>query len=70
MKLYVCKELYYSEYSRRFILVVDGDQAPSDTLERLKNITKMFSGKDDGQQELQKVERISPSEKIKRTFRK
>lgn len=53
-----------------FVLVADVEQPSSDTLERLRNISKMFSGKDDGQQELQRVEKISPSEKIKRTFRK
>jgi hypothetical protein len=46
------------------------DDTSADTLERLRNITKMFSGKDDEQQELQKVEKFAPSEKIKRTFRK
>jgi hypothetical protein len=30
----------------------------------------MFSGKEDEQQELQKVEKFLPSEKIQRTFRK
>jgi len=51
-------------------IVIDGDNVSADTLERLRNITKMFSGKEDEQQELQKVEKIAPSEKIKRTFRK
>ncbi|CAF2825248.1 unnamed protein product [Rotaria sp. Silwood2] len=44
-----------------------------DTLERLRNITKLFSGKtneDDEHQQLQKVEKFAPSEKIKNTFQK
>jgi hypothetical protein len=54
-----------------FLVVInDDDNVSSDTLERLRNISKMFSGKDDEQQELKKVEKIVPSEKIKRTFRK
>jgi hypothetical protein len=51
-------------------LVIDGDNVSADTLERLRNITMMFNGKEDGQQELKKVEKIVPSEKIQRTFRK
>ena len=39
-------------------------------MERLKNITKMFNGKEEEHQELQKVEKLTPSEKLKRTFRK
>ncbi len=54
-----------------FLVVInDDDNVSLDTLERLRNISKMFSGKDDEQQELKKVEKIVPSDKIKRTFRK
>jgi hypothetical protein len=52
------------------LIAIDVDDTSADTLERLRNITKMFSGKDDEQQELHKVEKFAPSEKIKRTFRK
>lgn len=50
--------------------VPDGENQSENTLERLKNITKMFSGKEEEHQELQKVEKLAPSEKLKRTFRK
>ena len=43
------------------------------TLERLRNITKLFSGQANDaneHQQLQKVEKIVPSEKIKNTFQK
>ncbi len=79
MNIHVCKDLICCALfliKKRFIdlfyfLAIDAtDYVSSDTLERLRNISKMFSGKDDEQQELQKVEKIAPSEKIKRTFRK
>ena len=52
------------------LIAIDTDNGSDDTLERLRNITKMFSEKDEEHQELQKVEKVAPSEKIKRTFRK
>lgn len=54
-------------------LAIDGANASDNTLERLRNITKMFSSKaddEDEHQQLQKLERFAPSEKIKRTFQK
>jgi hypothetical protein len=51
-------------------IAIDATNASDDTLERLRNISKMFSGKEDEHQELQKVEKFTPSEKIQRTFRK
>ncbi|CAF3382955.1 unnamed protein product [Rotaria sp. Silwood1] len=52
---------------------IDDIKTSDDTLERLRNITKLFSGKsneDDEHQQLQKVEKFAPSEKIKNTFQK
>ncbi|CAF1061296.1 unnamed protein product [Adineta steineri] len=51
-------------------LTIDSTDVPNDTLERLRNITQMFSGRVDEHQQLQKVERFTPSEKIKNTFQK
>ncbi len=65
-------EIWYRKKLNFFLklIVIDVDNASEDTLERLRNISKMFSGKEDEHQELQKVEKFAPSEKIKRTFRK
>ncbi|CAF3774387.1 unnamed protein product [Rotaria sordida] len=52
---------------------IDDVNTSDDTLERLRNITKLFSGKtneDDDHQQLQKVEKFAPCEKIKHTFQK
>ncbi|UJR21474.1 hypothetical protein I4U23_024558 [Adineta vaga] len=52
---------------------IDDANESEDTLERLRNITEMFSGKstkDDKHQQLHKVEKFLPSEKIKNTFLK
>ncbi len=77
MKIHVCKDLNQFVLIDRkssilfFLLIaIDVDNGSDDTLERLRNISKMFSGKEDEQQELQKVEKFLPSEKIQRTFRK
>jgi len=51
-------------------IAIDATNASDDTLERLRNITKMFSGKEDEHQQLQKVEKFLPSEKMKNTFQK
>lgn len=67
------EKLEFIEINKTFFSIytdVDVDNASEDTLERLRNITKMFSGKDDEHQELQKIEKFAPSEKIKRTFQK
>jgi len=58
--------------------IEETSQASEDTLERLRNITKMFSpqmnedGEEQHQQQppLQRVERVVPSDKIKKTFQK
>jgi len=44
--------------------------ADGDTLERLRNITKMFSSKEDEPQQLKKMEKLAPSDKIKNTFQR
>ncbi|CAF3400209.1 unnamed protein product [Rotaria sp. Silwood1] len=52
---------------------IDTSGGSDDTLERLRNITKMFGSKkneDDEGQKLQKVEKVAPSDKIKNTFLK
>lgn len=46
----------------------DGDAG--DTLERLRNITKMFTTKDDEPQQLKKMEKLAPGDKIKKNFQK
>ena len=49
------------------------DSTSDDTLERLRNITKMFGtkkGDDEELRQLQKVEKLVPSDKIKNTFQK
>ncbi|CAF1028400.1 unnamed protein product [Adineta steineri] len=51
-------------------MTIDSTDVSNDTLERLRNITQMFSGRVDEHQQLQKVERFMPSEKIKNTFQK
>lgn len=75
MKFYVCTSdllfLINNKYLLFFLFIaVDTTNASGDTLERLRNISKMFSGKEDEQQQLQKVEKFMPSEKIKNTFQK
>jgi hypothetical protein len=52
------------------LTAIDTSGAPDDTLERLRNITKMFTAKDDGAQELKKVEKVAPGDKIKNAFQK
>lgn len=49
-----------------------GDGGAGDTLERLRNITRMFGSKkdDDDDVQLQKIERFEPSEKMKNRFQK
>ncbi|CAM4750227.1 unnamed protein product [Rotaria magnacalcarata] len=52
---------------------IDDTSASDDTLERLRNITKLFSGKaneEDENQQLHKVEKFAPSQKLKNTFQK
>ncbi|CAF0722776.1 unnamed protein product [Adineta ricciae] len=52
---------------------IDDGNESEDALERLRNITEMFSAKsakDEKQQQLSKVEKFVPSEKIKNTFQK
>ncbi|CAF3575800.1 unnamed protein product [Rotaria socialis] len=52
---------------------IDDTSASDDTLERLRNITKLFSGKANGEdenQQLHKVEKFAPSQKLKNTFQK
>ena len=55
-----------------FLLTADEPAATEgDTLERLRNITKMFSTKDnDEPQQLKKMEKVAPADKIKRNFQK
>lgn len=55
-----------------FLLTADDPAATEpDTLERLRNITKMFSSKDtDEPQQLKKMEKVAPADKIKNTFQK
>ncbi|CAF0923977.1 unnamed protein product [Adineta steineri] len=63
--------LVFRNNSRRYNNgAIDSTDVPNDTLERLRNITQMFSGRVDEHQQLQKVERFMPSEKIKNTFQK
>jgi hypothetical protein len=55
------------------LIVIDITNGSDDTLERLRNITKMFSGKvneEDDQHQLQKVEKFAPSAKLKNTFQR
>ncbi len=51
---------------------VDPAGAPDDTLERLRNITKMFTktNEDEEPQQLKKVEKFAPGDKIKNRFQK
>lgn len=51
---------------------IDTTGGPEDTLERLRNISKMFTKTkdEDDRQNLQKVEKFAPGEKIKNTFQK
>ena len=58
-----------------FLAAEETNQPSEETLERLRNITKMFSAQmnedaDEQQLPLQKVERVVPSDKIKKTFQK
>lgn len=51
----------------------DANENGEDTLERLRNITKMFATKsndEESEQPLKKIERIAPSDKIRNTFQK
>lgn len=49
----------------------DPAAAEGDTLERLRNISKMFNTKDnDEPQQLKKMEKVAPADKIKNTFQK
>lgn len=51
----------------------DANENAEDTLERLRNITKMFTTKgndEEQEQQLKKIERIAPSDKIRNTFQK
>lgn len=54
------------------LTAIDTTGGPEDTLERLRNISKMFTktNDEDDRQNLQKVEKFAPSEKIKNTFQK
>lgn len=56
-----------------FSLADETNETGEDTLERLRNITKMFASKnneDENAQPLQKMERFAPSDKIRNTFQK
>ena len=51
----------------------DANENGEDTLERLRNITKMFATKgndEENEQPLKKIERIAPSDKMRNTFQK
>jgi len=53
------------------LTAIDNASGADDTLERLRNITKMFSTKDnDEPQQLKKMEKFAPGDKIKNTFQK
>ena len=72
MKICVRRDVPHSSSDLVFV-AIDGANASDNTLERLRNITKMFSSKandEDEHQQLQKIERFAPSEKIKRTFQR
>jgi hypothetical protein len=64
------KFLIKNKFFFLLLIAIDASNGTEETLERLRNITKMFSGKDDDHQQLQKVEKLAPSEKIKNTFQK
>jgi len=51
---------------------IDAAGGADDTLERLRNITKMFTKANEGDepQQLKKVEKLAPGDKIKNTFQK
>lgn len=78
----LCKSLRRNAMSgtervfRSFLAIEETNSSSEDTLERLRNITKMFNtqinedGEEQHQAPLQKVERLVPSDKIKRTFQK
>ena len=55
-----------------FFIAIDPAGGADDTLERLRNITKMFAKPtdDDERQNLKKVEKVAPSDKLKQTFQK
>ena len=54
------------------LIAIESAAGADDTLERLRNITKMFakSTDDDERQNLKKVEKVAPSDKMKNTFQK
>jgi hypothetical protein len=55
------------------LTAIDPADGPNDTLERLRNISKMFTkptDDDDERQQLKKVEKVAPSDKMKNTFQK
>jgi hypothetical protein len=65
---YILTVLYLSFL---FLLTaIDNAGGADDTLERLRNITKMFSAKDEEPQQLKKMERFAPGDKIQRAFQK
>jgi hypothetical protein len=49
---------------------IDTAAGSDDTLERLRNITKMFTAKEDETPQLKKVEKFAPGDKIQKTFQK
>lgn len=55
-----------------FFLLTANDNAGGEAVERLRNITKMFGSKknEDDDQQLQRVEKVAPSDKIRNTFQK
>jgi hypothetical protein len=52
------------------LTALDNAGPPGDTLERLRNITKMFTKEEDEPQQLKKVEKLAPGDKIKNRFQK
>ncbi len=52
------------------LTALDNADPPGDTLERLRNITKMFTKEEDEPQQLKKVEKLAPGDKIKNRFQK
>lgn len=54
-------------------IAIDDTNTSDDALDRLRNITRLFGGKineEDEQQQLKRIEKFIPSEKIKNTFQK
>ncbi len=52
------------------LTAIDTAAGSDDTLERLRNITKMFTAKEDETPQLKKVEKFAPGDKIQKTFQK